>query len=232
MEAIVCFWQLSVGGGLLFSMKLDTCLHSEFKAVQLTTWYSCLFGWKVRPHQNLYLHKTFDLPQMNAQDRVSTTLLRLGEFIFHLSPNYLHWRQLCEIPAQKTGKRGKNWSPGTMQIKRKKRGRDALGLYIFVSCLPPAPFSNWFSHSGLEHAVFASTSCFFGVPGVPERNPSTPLTVVTGRKAAMTAGDLLWWRRPVELDKLPGVESVIQSLMQPKIERKRVRQIDERRELM
>lgn len=36
----------------------------------------------------------------------------------------------------------------------------------------------------------------------------------------------------MELDKLPGVESVIQSLMQPKIERKRVRQIDERRELM
>lgn len=65
------------------------------------------------------------------------------------------------------------------------------GLYIFVSCLPPALSSNWLCHSGLEHAVFASTSCFFGAPGVSERNPSTPLAVVTGRKAATTAGDLL-----------------------------------------
>lgn len=66
-----------------------------------------------------------------------------------------------------------------------------MGLYIFISCLPPALVFNWLSHSGLEHAVFVPTSCFLGVPGVSERNPSTPLAVVTGRKAAMTAGDLL-----------------------------------------
>lgn len=190
-------------------MKPDTCLHSEFKAVRLTTWYFCLFGWKVRPYHKLYLHKTFDLPQMNAWNKVSTTLLRLEEFIFHVSPNYLHWCQLCGIAAQKGGYNVE---------KKKKVGKRCFGtLYfhkLFASC-------TGLSHSGLEHAVFVPTSCFLGVPGVSERNPSTPLAVVTGRKAAMTAGDLLWWRRPVELDKLPGVESVIQSLMQPKKARKR-----------
>lgn len=73
----------------------------------------------------------------------------------------------------------------------KSKGGDASVLYILVRCLPPALISNWLGHSGLKHVVFVPTSCFLGGPGVSERNPSYPLAVVTGRKAAMTAGDLL-----------------------------------------
>lgn len=113
-------------------------------------------------------------------------------------------------------KNGRGCENGSRKWKRKSKGRDVLACYIFVRCLLPAVISNWRSHSELER-VFAQTSCFLGQPGVLERNPSSPLAVVTGRKAAMTAGDLLWWRRPVELDKLPGVESVIQLLMQQKM---------------
>lgn len=75
--------------------------------------------------------------------------------------------------------------------KDKNKGRNVSALYILVRCLPPALISNWLSHSGLKHVVFVPTSCFLGGPGVSERNPSYPLAVVTGRKAAMTAGDLL-----------------------------------------
>lgn len=118
-------------------MKPDTCLHSEFKAVRLTTWYSCLFGWKVRPHQNLYLHKTFDLPQMNAQDKVSTTLLRLEEFIFHVSPNYLRCCQLCGKAAQKVGGKGKRLEPCYNVENDKEISGEEIWDFIFsqVACL-------------------------------------------------------------------------------------------------
>lgn len=56
--------------------------------------------------------------------------------------------------------------------KEKSKGIDALALYIFVRCLPPAVISNWLSHSGLEHDVFVPTSCLLGGPGVSVRNPS------------------------------------------------------------
>ena len=130
------FWE-----GLHFRTKPDTCLHSKFKAVQLTTWYSCLFGWKVRPCKNLYLHKTFDLTQMNAQEKATAALLRLEEFICHISQNYLCWCQLCGIGAgerrhgERKGERSTAWEKhcreGTREKKKEGRGRKR--------CIHPAP---------------------------------------------------------------------------------------------
>jgi len=50
-------------------------------------------------YKNLDLHKTFDLTQMNAQEKATAALLRLEEFICHISQNYLCWCQLCATGA-------------------------------------------------------------------------------------------------------------------------------------
>lgn len=125
--------------GLLFSMKPDTCLRSKFKTVQLTMWYSCLFGWKV-PHKNIYLHKTFDLTQMNAQKKATAALLRLEDFICHISQNYLCWCQLCGEGAAQEVWGEERWERSTVgegtQEGVKGRKKSKKKVQSFSTSLP------------------------------------------------------------------------------------------------
>lgn len=46
---------------------------------------------------------------MNAQEKATAALLRLEEFICHISQNYVCWCQLCAIGAVQEALREERW---------------------------------------------------------------------------------------------------------------------------
>lgn len=125
---------------------------------------------------------------MNAQEKATAALLRLKEFICHISQNYLCWCQLYGIGAERVAWWEERWKRGTAREKlckvhAWKKNERKKEMHSFHTSFPHKllphpllPIITSFAHCELQEsgkAPFAPASYFAGGLDVSERNTSS-----------------------------------------------------------